>query len=83
MDAAQCRDFPSLQYAADWLCTAVQDGDLVFLKGRGTDHLSRILFAQFGAIGCWKSSCSFVTYATNCKPNSTSTRHFPAATDRQ
>ena len=33
-------------------------GDLVMLKGRSSDHLSRIFFAQFGAIGCWKEKCS-------------------------
>jgi UDP-N-acetylmuramoyl-tripeptide--D-alanyl-D-alanine ligase len=57
MDTARCREFTSLQNAASWLQMFVRDGDLVFLKGRGTDHLSRILFAQFGAIGCWKPVC--------------------------
>ena len=58
MDPAQCREFMSLQAGASWLGTFLRKGDLVFLKGRTTDHLSRIFFAQFGAIGCWKPSCS-------------------------
>jgi len=57
MDAARCPELTSLEDAAKWLQGFVRDGDLVFLKGRATDHLSRIVFAQFGAIGCWKPAC--------------------------
>jgi hypothetical protein len=35
-----------------------REGDLVFLKGRTSDHMSRTLFAQFGTIGCWKHHCT-------------------------
>ena len=35
----------------------LREGDLVLLKGRTTDHLSRVFFAQFGPIGCWKTVC--------------------------
>jgi hypothetical protein len=43
--------------AARLLGQELREGDLVFLKGRATDHLSRILFAQLGPIGCWRSPC--------------------------
>ena len=57
MDVDRCRAFILLEDAASWLRGFLRDGDLVFLKGRTSDHLSRILFAQFGTIGCWKTSC--------------------------
>lgn len=46
-----------LREAASYLKSELRAGDLVLLKGRATDHLSRIFFAQFGTIGCWKSKC--------------------------
>jgi len=52
-----CVEFVDLRDAAAWLGERLREGDLVFLKGRVTDHLSRILFAQFGEIGCWKTHC--------------------------
>jgi UDP-N-acetylmuramyl pentapeptide synthase len=57
MDPLCCTGFHNLRDASQWLKEALRSGDLVFLKGRGADHLSRILFAQFGNIGCWKSGC--------------------------
>lgn len=57
MDTSRCRAFASLQEAAQWLRDLLRRGDLVFLKGRSTDHLSRILFAQLGDIGCWIARC--------------------------
>ncbi|MEX0805593.1 MAG: UDP-N-acetylmuramoyl-tripeptide--D-alanyl-D-alanine ligase [Candidatus Binatia bacterium] len=49
--------FTDLQTAAEYLKTELRSGDLVLLRGRATDHLSRIFFAQFGTIGCWKRHC--------------------------
>jgi UDP-N-acetylmuramoyl-tripeptide--D-alanyl-D-alanine ligase len=49
--------FAELRAAAEYLGREVGSGDLVLLKGRTTDHLSRIYFAQLGAIGCWKAQC--------------------------
>ena len=57
MDQTACRVIPNLQLAAAFLKRELREGDLVFLKGRATDHLSRILFAQFGPIGCWTETC--------------------------
>jgi UDP-N-acetylmuramoyl-tripeptide--D-alanyl-D-alanine ligase len=50
--------FADLFEAANYLKAELREGDLVLLKGRTTDHLSRLVFAQFGAISCWKTKCS-------------------------
>jgi UDP-N-acetylmuramoyl-tripeptide--D-alanyl-D-alanine ligase len=52
-----CHDTNNLEEAADLLKRELRDGDLVFVKGKMTDHLSRIVFAQFGSIGCWTTAC--------------------------
>ena len=57
MDPANVRDFVNVQRAAEGIKDMLRPGDVVFLKGRTTDHLTRIVFAQFGEIGCWKSDC--------------------------
>ena len=57
MDPDACREFVTLRDAADWLRQMRRPGDLIFFKGRTTDHLTRVLFAQFGEIGCWKDGC--------------------------
>lgn len=50
--------FADLFEAANYLKLELRGGDLVLLKGRTTDHLSRLFLAQFGAISCWKTQCS-------------------------
>jgi len=50
--------FTDLYMASQYLKSELRSGDLVLLKGRTTDHLSRVFFAQFGTIGCWKTKCS-------------------------
>jgi UDP-N-acetylmuramoyl-tripeptide--D-alanyl-D-alanine ligase len=57
MDPACCHDVLGLERAAELLARELRAGDLVFLKGRATHHLSRLVFAQFGPIGCWTTSC--------------------------
>jgi len=49
--------FTELRAAAEYLKTELRRGDLVLLKGRTTDHLSRLFFAQLGSIECWKAKC--------------------------
>ncbi len=58
MPADRCHNVMSIQAVAGLLRSKLIHGDLVFLKGRNVDHLSRIAFAQFGDLGCWKHSCS-------------------------
>jgi len=57
MRADNCLNIMSFQVAADFLNKELGRGDLVFLKGRMIDHLSRIAIAQFGEHGCWKHTC--------------------------
>lgn len=53
--------------AAVYLKSELRDGDLVLLKGRASDHLSRVFFAQFGNIGCWKTRCRKTFVCDFCK----------------
>jgi UDP-N-acetylmuramoyl-tripeptide--D-alanyl-D-alanine ligase len=66
MDPAACHVIPNLKRAAAFLSNQLQSGDLVFLKGRATDHLSRILFAQLGSIGCWTETCKIHRLCDQC-----------------
>jgi UDP-N-acetylmuramoyl-tripeptide--D-alanyl-D-alanine ligase len=57
MDPTRCRQVLDPRTAAELLRDELRASDLVFLKGRMSDHLSRLLFAQFGEIGCWVETC--------------------------
>ena len=61
------RNFTRLEDAAEYLKTELRKGDLVLLKGRTTDHLSRLFFAQFGPIGCWKTVCRKTINCDHCE----------------
>ncbi len=58
--------FTNLLKAAEHLKSELRHGDLVLLRGRATDHLSRICFAQFGEIGCWKTHCGKTIVCDHC-----------------
>jgi UDP-N-acetylmuramoyl-tripeptide--D-alanyl-D-alanine ligase len=58
--------FPTLWEAAEELRRIRAPGDLVLLKGRTTDHVARIFFAQFGAIGCWRKRCQKTVLCDFC-----------------
>jgi len=49
--------FPSIQRAAEFLKGELRAGDVMLLKGRTTDHATRIFFAQLGTVKCWKEYC--------------------------
>ncbi len=66
MDSRNCHAIGDLRGAAELLKRELRHGDLVFLKSRVTDHLSRVLFAQFGQIGCWKPSCTIHSVCDLC-----------------
>ena len=53
--AAHC--FTTPVEAASWLKGKLRPGDLVLLKGRPYDHLTRLVFAQVGSVQCWKNTC--------------------------
>ena len=48
---------PDLPSAAEFLKKDLRAGDLVLLRGRVTDHVTRIFFAQLGEVKCWKPTC--------------------------
>jgi len=58
--------FTNLLKAAEHLKSELRHGDLVLLRGQATDHLSRICFAQFGEIGCWKTHCGKTIVCDHC-----------------
>lgn len=58
--------FTNLLTAAEHLKSELGHGDLVLLRGRTTDHLSRICFAQFSEIGCWKAHCGKTIVCDHC-----------------
>lgn len=47
----------SVKEASELLHAILRAGDLVILKGRTTDHATRILFDQVGRVECWKPYC--------------------------
>jgi UDP-N-acetylmuramoyl-tripeptide--D-alanyl-D-alanine ligase len=49
--------FSTIREAADLFQRELTTGDLVLLKGRVTQHLARIYFAQLGPVECWKEYC--------------------------
>ena len=59
--------FQQLQPAAQFLRETLASGDLVLLKGRITDHVTRLLHAQLGEIRCWKEHCAKVTLCDDCR----------------
>ncbi len=63
---ASVRGFFSLEHAAAFLRCELREGDLVLLKGRATDHVSRIFFAQFAEVACWKAHCPKTMLCDEC-----------------
>ncbi len=57
MSPDQVHAFDTQQEAAEFLRTELKPADLVMLKGRTTDHITRIFFALLGPVGCWKPHC--------------------------
>lgn len=49
--------FNDLREAERFLRASLRRGDLVLLKGRISDDLARLFFAQLGPIRCWKREC--------------------------
>jgi UDP-N-acetylmuramoyl-tripeptide--D-alanyl-D-alanine ligase len=58
--------FRNLPEAAAFLRETLREGDLVMLKGRATDHLARLFYAQLGEIGCWKKDCAKLIICDDC-----------------
>jgi UDP-N-acetylmuramoyl-tripeptide--D-alanyl-D-alanine ligase len=67
MDAGLVHGFEDLQEAAARLSSIVGPGDVALLRGRSTDHLTRLVYAQFGTVKCWKNDCLLTTVCTFCE----------------
>jgi UDP-N-acetylmuramoyl-tripeptide--D-alanyl-D-alanine ligase len=67
MAAADAHAFVSIRQASDFLRQELRAGDVVLLKGRASDHMSRISFAQFGEIGCWVEGCGKNVECDDCE----------------
>jgi UDP-N-acetylmuramoyl-tripeptide--D-alanyl-D-alanine ligase len=66
MDSRSCHAVGDLSEAARLLRAELRSGDLVFIKGCATDHLTRVVLAQFGEIGCWRARCEQVVVCDLC-----------------
>lgn len=58
--------FGALEEAALFLRSELGPGDLLLLKGRTTDHATRIFHALLGPIRCWKPVCPIRTSCDRC-----------------
>jgi UDP-N-acetylmuramoyl-tripeptide--D-alanyl-D-alanine ligase len=58
--------FTGLRQATEFLRGSLRQGDLVLLKGRISDHVSRLFFTQLGSIRCWKAHCEKVIACDVC-----------------
>src|SRR5690606_24280830 len=62
----QVAAFRSLSECAAFLAEELREGDLVLLKGRNADHLSRIYWELQGPIACHKTICARRTLCDRC-----------------
>jgi hypothetical protein len=58
MAPALAHAFLSIEEAAQYLRGELRDGDLVLLRGRHSDHLSRLYLAQVTDVRCWRTWCA-------------------------
>jgi UDP-N-acetylmuramoyl-tripeptide--D-alanyl-D-alanine ligase len=58
--------FQTLKEAADFLRRELRPGDLVLLKGRTTDHATRVFFALLGTVACWRAYCPKTMLCDGC-----------------
>ncbi len=66
MDPEHCHHVMGLRATSELMKKHLRAGDLVFLKGRTTDHLSRLVFAQYGEFACWNENCRFTITCDVC-----------------
>jgi UDP-N-acetylmuramoyl-tripeptide--D-alanyl-D-alanine ligase len=70
LDAGMASDrvwaFYDIQGAAEFLQTELRDGDLVLLRGRTLDHMSRLYLAMLGEVNCWLPTCKKMIQCDHC-----------------
>ena len=61
------RTFSNIEDASSFFNDVVEPGDLVLFKGTNKqDHLSRLLLAQSGTVGCWRINCGIEHFCNHC-----------------
>jgi len=58
--------FSSLWQAGEFLARELRPGDLVLLRGRLTDHLTRLCFDLAGPVACHRTICQKTMICDNC-----------------
>jgi UDP-N-acetylmuramoyl-tripeptide--D-alanyl-D-alanine ligase len=67
MNADLVHGFEDLQEAAARLSSIAGPGDVVLFRGRSTDHLTRLVYAQFGTVQCWQTDCPIIVECDYCE----------------
>lgn len=66
MPPEHCWELVDVEAAAGVLRQELQAGDVLFVKGRTEEHLTRAVLAQFGSIGCWRDGCGIRGLCDGC-----------------
>jgi len=58
--------FATLKECAGFVKQELRSGDLALLRGRSTDHVARVFFAQIGTVACWREDCHKTMLCDTC-----------------
>jgi UDP-N-acetylmuramoyl-tripeptide--D-alanyl-D-alanine ligase len=78
MNQATVHAFTTVEETEQYLRGDLKAGDLVLLKGRGKDHLSRLVFSLTGEIRCRKVQCEKMIICDLCPELGATTPVVPA-----
>ena len=66
MDPGRVFGFYDIESAGKQLLSELREGDLVLLRGRHADHLSRLYLMTLDEVSCWRSSCEKKKHCDVC-----------------
>ncbi len=66
LDSGAVLSFEHARAAASWLRMNTVSGDLILLKGRNRDHLSRIYLDLVTEVRCWLDTCEYRHLCDEC-----------------
>jgi UDP-N-acetylmuramoyl-tripeptide--D-alanyl-D-alanine ligase len=66
MDPGRVFGFYDIESAGKQLLAELREGDLVLLRGRHADHLSRLYLMALDEVSCWRSSCERKLHCDVC-----------------
>lgn len=66
MSPSQVWGFYDIKEASEHLRAELREGDLVLLRGRTVDHLSRLYLAMLGEVNCWLPACKKKCFCDVC-----------------